>query len=106
MSYLVTFPVEGGGTLAVEVDEGVQAGVVRASRPGEIVAEAQQTLESALDRVMPAAQAMIGRVRALSAKPDEVQVAFGVKLSAEAGAILAKAGGEANLTVTLKWNSA
>jgi hypothetical protein len=35
--------------------------------------------------------------------PSGGEVEFGIKLSGEVGAILAKASGEANISVTLKW---
>ncbi len=37
------------------------------------------------------------------ARPDEVEVKFGVKLSGETGALIAKTGTEAHMEVTLKW---
>ncbi len=38
-----------------------------------------------------------------TARPQEVEVKFGVKLSAETGAFIAKTGTEAHMEVTLKW---
>jgi hypothetical protein len=38
-----------------------------------------------------------------SARPRQVQVEFGVELTAEAGAVLSKAGAGCHLTVTLTW---
>jgi hypothetical protein len=67
------------------------------------VAKAQLTLEKSLEKVRPAAQFIIEKLRSLHDAPDEIGVAFGLKLSAEAGAVLASAGAEANYTVTLKW---
>jgi len=110
MKRLVEFPLQEGGTLLVEVDgpEGstestMRGGVVKAARPGEIADKAQDTFEDALDKIKPAAQAIIDKLRALSDAPDEIEVEFGIKLSAEAGAFIASAGVEANYTVTLKW---
>jgi len=45
----------------------------------------------------------IQQLRKLHDAPNEIQVNFGLKLSADAGAGLAAAGAEANYTVTLKW---
>ena len=45
----------------------------------------------------------IGKVdKAVS--PDEVEVKFGVKLTGQAGALIAKKRAEAHMEVTLKWN--
>ncbi len=40
----------------------------------------------------------------LPSAPETIELTFGVKLSTEAGAILAKAGGEANFEVKLGWS--
>jgi hypothetical protein len=61
----------------------------------------------ALDRAMGTIRQMAQRVSALrDALPDEftqVELEFGVKLDAEAGALLSKVGGEASINVTLTW---
>jgi hypothetical protein len=103
MKRLIEFPLEDGTTMLVEIDEPEQGGLVKASRAGEVIAKAQQTLEKSLEKVQPAAQFVIQQLRKLHDSPDEIQVNFGLKLSADAGAVLASAGAEANYTVTLKW---
>lgn len=103
MKRLIEFPLEDGTSMMVEVDEPEQGGLVKASRAGDAIVKAQQTLEKSLEKVRPAAQFIIRQLRKLHDSPDEIQVAFGLKLSAEAGAVLASAGAEANYTVTLKW---
>ena len=110
MKRLVEFPLQEGGTLLVEVDEPegyaettTRGGVVKASRPSEIADKAKDTFEDALDKIKPAAQSIIGKLRELHDAPDEIGVEFGIKLSAEAGAFIASAGVEANYKVTLKW---
>jgi hypothetical protein len=102
MSQIVEFGLEGGGAIAVEVDEQV-SGVVRSARPGEVVGRAGESLEEALDRAMPAAQALIAKLRDLASHPDEIEVQFGLKLSGELGAVLAKTGAEGNFSITLTW---
>jgi hypothetical protein len=101
VSELIEFRLEGGGAVVVEMDE-EQAGLVPAGRrPGEIAREAAQTFEEAIASIRPAAQVIAQELRSL--KPDELGIEIGIKLTAEAGAIIAKAGGEANFKVTLKW---
>ncbi|HEU4629149.1 MAG TPA: CU044_2847 family protein [Gemmatimonadaceae bacterium] len=104
MRQLVEFPLADGGCVVVEVE--VPAGqerVVRAARPGELAVKAGRTFEDALAQVRPMADAVLAKLRALAARPDEVEIEFGLKLSAEAGAILTSAGAEANFQVTLRW---
>ncbi len=102
MKRLVEFPLEEGGTILVEVEMPEGAGMVPAAR-GEVVQRAQQTFEAALEKVRPAAQAIIKKLRALHDPPDEIEVEFGLKMSAETGAVIAAAGVEANYKVTLTW---
>lgn len=100
---LIKFPLEEGGFIWVEVNTAETQGLVPASRGSEVSQEARQTFEAALEKVRPAAQAIIGKLRALHDPPDEVTIEFGLKMSAEAGAIIAAAGAEANYKVTLTW---
>lgn len=103
MKRLVEFPLEDGTSLLVEVDETEEeAGLTRVSRhdPG-VIERAQQTLEKSLDRVRPAAQYILEKLQGLHDSPDEIEVEFGLKLSAGSGIILAA--GEANYNVKLKW---
>lgn len=104
MKRLIEFPLEGGGSVVVEVDEPeAEGGVVRAARPGEVSERAQLSFEEALGKLRPAAESIIARLRALSDPPDQVGVEFGLKLSAGAGAVIASAAAEANYRVTLTW---
>lgn len=103
MKRLVEFPLENGTTMLVEIEEPDQGGLVNASRADDVIVKAQLTLEKSLEKVKPAAQFVIQQLRKLHDAPDEIQVVFGLKLSADAGAVLASAGAEANYTVTLKW---
>jgi Trypsin-co-occurring domain 1 len=106
MKRLIEFPLEQGGSIIVEVDAPEGGGMVRAARPGEIAVKVTQTFESALERIRPASNAIIASLRTLSDAPDEVAVEFGLKMSAEAGAIIAAAGAEANYRVMLTWKRA
>lgn len=100
MGELIRVPLEGGGALTVEVDVR-DAGVVKAARPGQVVAEAAQTLEAMLASLIPGATVIVSKLRA--AKPSQVSLSFGIKLTAEAGAVIAKTAGECNFAVTLRW---
>jgi hypothetical protein len=104
MNHLIEFPLEDGGTILVEVEQlAPEEGVVPATTPGEVVVKAAQTFEHALVKVKPAANAIINKLRGLSDPPDEIEVEFGLKLDAEAGAFVASVGAEANYKVTLNW---
>jgi hypothetical protein len=101
MSELVEFRLPDGSSVVVEMEE-EQAGLVPAGRQaGEIAREAAQTFEEALASILPATKIVTDELRKLS--PNELGVELGIKLTAEAGAVIAKAGGEATFKVTLRW---
>lgn len=103
MAYLVEFPVGDGETITVEMDDDQLAGFTPASvQPGAIAATATESFETAIDRLVPAMRAISERLQLLA--PDQITLAVGVKVTAEAGVIVARAAGEANFTVTLKWS--
>jgi hypothetical protein len=102
MKHLVEFPLEDGSSVVIEVDEPETGGTVRASR-SDTLAKAKETLEDALDKVLPVTKSVVEKLRSIGNKPDEIEVAFGVKLTTTAGAIIASATAEANFDVTLRW---
>jgi hypothetical protein len=46
---------------------------------------------------------MVTRLRGLSDAPDEIEIEFGIQLSAEFGVIVAHTAGQANFRVALRW---
>lgn len=103
MKQLIEFPLEDGTSILVETEAAEGSGVVRAARSEGVPEKARQTFEAALEKIRPAAGVIIQKLRTLHDAPDEITVEFGLKMSAEAGAIVAAGGVEANYTVTLKW---
>ncbi len=104
MKRLVEFSLEDGSTILVEVEAPGEAGFVPTARGEWNVPErARQTFEAAWEKVRPAASAIVSKLRALHDPPDKVEVTFGLKMDAEAGAVIASAGVEANFKVTLTW---
>lgn len=104
MKYLVEFKVEDGRVVTMEADAPqAPGGIQRAANTGQIVVQAKQTLESALEGIKPAADAILNKLSNLTQKPDEVQVTFGLKVSGDAHFVIASGGVEANYNVTLKW---
>lgn len=102
MGELLEFKTETGDSVLVEVDE-PRGPVTRGGRPTAAVIEAGETLERVLGRLGPAVRGIVAQLRATADWPDEVEVEFGVKLSADSNVIIARAGGEANFRIALKW---
>lgn len=107
MSRPVEFPLNGGGSIIVEVagagdEEPVTRGW-REERQQGAPERAQQTFDAAIAKVRPAADALLATLADLTHSPDEVTVEFAVGLSARAGACIATLGSTANFKVTLTW---
>jgi hypothetical protein len=106
MKRLVEFPSDTGEPILVEVEDlGLSGETRRGMSASAVVERAQTSFKDALDRVRPMATSLVGKLRTMSdaAAPDEVQVEFGIVLSAEAGAVLAAASAGANYKVTMTW---
>jgi Trypsin-co-occurring domain 1 len=104
---IAQFTLEDGTPFLVEVDEPESAGIQRvtAINTGQLVYQAKVTLEEALDRVKPVASTVLAKLKSgLTTPADEIEVTFGLKLSAEAGAIISSVGGEVTFEVKLKWS--
>ncbi len=105
MKRLVEFPLKEGGSILVQVDEPESGGTVRAGRE-EAIEKTEKTFEDALNRVLPAAKSVVEKLQSMASRPDEIEVTFGINLSAKAGAFIALATAEANFGVTVRWNGA
>lgn len=103
MTFLMEVPVEAGGRLVVEVRDSDLPDGLQPVGPGVVLTRAARSLEAAIDDVRPALQVMLDRLRALA--PTEVEVEFGLVLTAEAGVVVAKGGGEVHFAVTLIWKA-
>jgi hypothetical protein len=98
---VIRFELDGGSSVLVETDEDT-VGVERVSRGADGVVEAGRRLEDALASVRDAAHASVKVLRELS--PDAVEVEFGIKLSGEVGALIAKASSEGHFRVKMSWS--
>lgn len=102
MPELMSFPLDGEDAVLVEVDlDGPQIGPV--SRSGDLIRSAATSFDGALAHVRKAASIALANFREMDVRPDDIEVEFGVKLNAEAGAIIARTGGEGHLKVKLTW---
>jgi hypothetical protein len=103
VAYVIEVPIDGGGSLKVQAGDEELPGELElaALRPGEVVARASASLDSALEQLRPAVAAIRRQFDAMT--PDEVAVEFGVVLGAETGAVVAKGTAEVHFTVSLRW---
>ena len=99
MKRIVEFPLENGDSILIEVDEQSD----RIGLGDEIIEKAQKTFESALNTIKPVASTILNKVRSLNEPANEVEVKFGIKMTAGLGAVIASGNGEVNYEITLKW---
>ena len=106
MKRLVEFPLQDGGSVLVEVEDDSAPGEVTrgwGDSNRRVVEQAQQNFEQAVGRVQPAIQGLLLQLKALVEPPEEIQVEFGLQLSAEVGAFVAGASTTGNFKVSMTW---
>jgi hypothetical protein len=109
VSQQIQFELQDGGTIRVEVSDDSSGVVGPGDQPiasrGErdVVQQAVLRFDDALAVLKPVATSILTKLRDIAEPPDEISVDFGFKLSAEAGAIIAKTAAEANFAVSLLW---
>jgi hypothetical protein len=90
--------------VSILVDFGPQAGLRDVtSKPAALAARSAAAVEAAMQSIHDLADRIAGAVDDLARRPDEVRVEFGVKLDAQAGALIARSTVEGHLVVTLRW---
>ncbi|MEU0459696.1 CU044_2847 family protein, partial [Streptomyces sp. NPDC006129] len=75
-------------------------------RPSPSRCRAADTLRSAVDRVRPAVSDIVDSLRSMPRRPDRITLEFGVKVTAEAGVVVARTAAEAHFTVGVEWDAA
>jgi Trypsin-co-occurring domain 1 len=104
MAELVQFELPDGGVVFAEVAAD-EPGVRRAARTEDgLWVKATANLDTALEGVRTAANVALDKLRNLGQTPDEIELQFGVRLNATAGAVLARTDAEGHLQVRLVWN--
>ncbi|WP_030667859.1 CU044_2847 family protein [Streptomyces sp. NRRL B-1347] len=92
------------GPVVVEVDSR-DVGYRSVSRRDEDgIREVEGRFEAALGNVRGAALSALRTFRERALDPDGIELEFGVKLSAAAGAVIARTAAEGHLTVKLTWS--
>ena len=109
MSASQRFTLEDGGYVLLELE------VARSAvgefdeksvfpRVNHMVSRVTANFDEAIENAQASATALIQKFKTSSARPDEVEVTFGLKATGDIGSLLiAKGSAEANYTVTLKW---
>ncbi|MFJ1614329.1 MULTISPECIES: CU044_2847 family protein [unclassified Streptomyces] len=104
MTALMEFTTDSGATVTVEVDRHTPGAHPVALGDDNTLARAGRTFDSALTGIRSAAESALAVFRDGALKPDGVELEFGVKITAEAGAVIAKSAVEGHLVVKLSWS--
>ena len=104
---LLKFTLEDGTPFFFEVESASDSGTKLAGRTSrKLVEEAKDSFDDMLKVVEPVTKKLVDRMRTgLTKDASEVEVKFGLKLTADAGVVFASAGGEVNFEITLKWKN-
>jgi hypothetical protein len=90
---------------AVLVDFAPRAGLKEVSlSPQDLAARSSMALDSAMATIRQVAERVTSATKNLMQPPDDVEIEFGLKLDAVAGALIARTGAEAHFSVTLRWS--
>lgn len=100
-----TFTIDEGAPILVEFAPRPGLQQVALPSPAELAEQSAKALDSAMNTIHQMARRVATTVKALpiAERPSQVEVEFGLKLDAAAGAIVAQAGVEASLNVKLTW---
>jgi Trypsin-co-occurring domain 1 len=102
MHQTVPLRVSAGGQVLVEVS-GDGAVVRTGPKPAQAAATAVTSMSDVLVDVRDAADDAVRTLRTMSEQPARIELAFGIKITGEATAVVAKAGAEAQFHVTVVW---
>lgn len=102
---MATVPFEEDDELILVEFEEVGLRSVSSRDAGELVEKSKQAIERSMKTVQRMAKKAVKTIKAIpvSERPNKVEFLFGIKMSGEAGAVVAKMGAEAAITVTMTW---
>ena len=91
-------------TILVDFEMSGVRGVARISRE-DLIEKSKTAVDTAMFTMRLMAAKAVDTIKKIkiSERPQKVELEFGLKLDAEAGALVAKAGTEAAIKVTLTW---
>jgi hypothetical protein len=89
--------------VGVEIEQAAD-GLVKVSRPGQVVARAARSLGEMLAGIRPVAESFVAGFAGMTEVPEEISLEFGLSLSADADLVVAATSAQANFKVALTWH--
>jgi hypothetical protein len=104
MARLIDFELDSQTTILVEAaDDGTPQGQQHVSTGGAVTEKAKEAFDTAIAGIKPIARTIMAQMQEAAADAKEIQVEFGIKLTATAGVVLAKASTEGHCKIAIKW---
>ncbi len=104
MTRLIDFQLDQQTTILVEAaDDGTPKGMQHVSIGGATAEKAKEAFDTALAGIKPIASSIMAQLKDAVADAKEIEVEFGIKLTATAGVVLAKASTEGHCKISIKW---
>ena len=101
MKKLIEIALNSGEKIFIETEDNSPRQSVSAG--SNIVRESEQYLERSLAQIRAFAGKISESVKAIPIRPDEFEVEFNGKFTAEAGIVFTSLSSEAGVTITLRW---
>lgn len=93
------------GTISVElINPSQKSTTYRGGAGSPKITKAVKSFDKALDSVKTIATKAKNTFKDIADSPDEISLEMGIKITAEAGAVLAAVGGEVHFVIGIKWN--
>jgi hypothetical protein len=104
MARLIDFGLDSQTTILVEAaEDGTPVGQQQVSVGGAVVEKANEAFDTALAGIKPIARSIMAQLQEAAVDAKEIEVEFGIKLTATAGVVLAKASSEGHCKIAIKW---
>jgi hypothetical protein len=104
MARLIDFTLDSQTTILVEAaEDGTPKGMQRVSIGGATAEQAKEAFDTALAGIKPIARSIMAQLQDAATDAKEIQVEFGIKLTATAGVVLAKASTEGHCKIAITW---
>ena len=103
MKQLISYPLESGGYVVIEVEEGTGGRGHARTASRRSIETVGNSFEAAIEAIRPAAVAVAKKLRSFADAPEDVEVEFGLKFAGQAGAFIASASTEAQFRVKMVW---
>lgn len=106
MNSLIEIPMDNGKNLYIETiisSENSDSALVQATSPKKILKKSKDFLSDSIEQIKWFANSISNSIIDSDLCPDEFELGFSVKISADASIIVSTINTEANISVRLKW---